>query len=283
MSVFIDQIVTALIYLIAVFAVFIFGKWLYDRLQSKFDLKHELVENDNFAVALAVIGYYLGIIFALGRILSGPSAGWLEDIIDIVFYGIIAIVLLNISGWINDKIILSKFDNTKEIITDKNAGTGAVVCGTYIATGLIIAGALSGQGGDLITGAVFWIVGQIALVIASLVYNAITPFDIHQEIEKDNVAVGVAFAGVIIAIGNVARIGVSGDFISWESNLSFFAVEVAFGLLMLPVVRLVTDKLLLPGQKLTDELVNQENPNIGAAAIEAFSYIAASMLIGWVI
>ena len=99
----------------------------------------------------------------------------------------------------------------------------------------------------------------------------------------DLVVLGVAFAGVIIAIGNVARIGVSGDFISWESNLSFFAVEVAFGLLMLPVVRLVTDKLLLPGQKLTDELVNQENPNIGAAAIEAFSYIAASMLIGWVI
>lgn len=283
MTIFIDQIITALIYLIAVFAVFILGKWIYDRFQAKFELKHELVENDNFAVALTVIGYYLGIVFSLGGILSGPSSGWLADTIDIVFYGIIAIVLLNLSGFINDKIILSKFDNTKEIITDKNAGTGIVVGATYIATGLIIAGALSGQGGDLVTGAVFWIVGQLALIIAALVYNFITPFDIHDEIEKDNVAVGIAFAGVIIAIGNIARIGVSGDFVSWQSNLSFFAVEVVFGLIMLPIVRLVTDHLLLPGQKLTDELVNQEQANIGAGSIEAFSYVAASMLIGWVI
>lgn len=278
-----DQIVTALIYLISVFAVFLVGKWLYDRINSSFDLKYELVENDNFAVSLAVIGYYLGIILALGGILAGPSAGWLEDVFDIVFYGLIATVLLNLSGFINDKIILAKFDNTKEIITDKNAGTGIVVGATYIATGLIIAGALSGQGGDLITGAVFWILGQAALVIAGLVYNFITPFDIHAEIEKDNVAVGVAFAGVIIAIGIIAGTGVSGDFISWQDNLSFFGTEVLFGLIMLPIIRLVTDKLLLPGQKLTDELVNQENPNVGAGAIEAFSYIAAAMLISWVI
>ncbi|MFQ5633598.1 MAG: DUF350 domain-containing protein, partial [bacterium] len=174
-------------------------------------------------------------------------------------------------------------DNTKEIITDKNAGTGIVVSATYIATGLIIAGALSGEGGDLITGAVFWILGQTALVIAGLVYNFITPFDIHNEIEKDNVAVGVAFAGVIIAIGVIAGTAVGGDFVSWQENLSFFGTEVLFGLIMLPVIRIVTDKLLLPGQKLTDELVNQEHPNIGAGAIEAFSYIAAAMLIGWVI
>jgi uncharacterized membrane protein YjfL (UPF0719 family) len=278
-----DQIITALIYLVAVFAVFLAGKWLYDRIHSSFDLKHELVENDNFAVSLAVIGYYLGIIFALGGILAGPSAGWLDDVLDIVFYGLIATVLLNLSGFINDKIILAKFDNTKEIITDKNAGTGIVVGATYIATGLIIAGALSGEGGDLITGAVFWILGQAALVIAGLVYNFITPFDIHDEIEKDNVAVGVAFAGVIIAIGVIAGTGVSGDFISWQDNLSFFGAEVLFGLITLPIIRLVTDKLLLPGQKLTDELVNQEKPNVGAGAIEAFSYIAASMLISWVI
>lgn len=278
-----DQIITALIYLIAVFAIFLFGKGVYDRLHRRFDLKYELVENDNLAVALAVAGYYAGIILALGGILSGPSAGWLDDVLDIVFFGVVAIVLLNISGWLNDKIILSQFDNTKEIIDDKNAGTGIIVAAQYIATGLIIAGALSGEGGDLITGTVFWILGQLALIVAGLVYNWITPFDIHAEIEKDNVAVGVAFAGVLIAVGLVAGTGVSGDFVSWRDNLSFFTGEVVFGLLMLPMIRLVTDKLLLPGRRLTDELVHQERANIGAGAIEAFSYIAAAMLISWVI
>jgi len=50
---------------------------------------------------------------------------------------------------------------------------------------------------------------------------------------------------------------------------------------MLPVARVLTDKILLPGQKLTDELVNQEKPNIGAGIIEAFAYIGGSVLITW--
>jgi len=279
----IDQVVSALIYLVSIFILFLIGKWVYDRLNRRFVLRVELFERDNVALGLAVVGYYLGLVFAIGGVLVGPSAGIIEDLIDIFFYGIIAIVLLNLSNFINDKIILYKFDNVKEIIEDRNAGTGVVVAANHIAIGLIIAGAITGEGGDLITAAVFWILGQLVLIVAGFVYNRITPYDVHNEIEKDNVAVGVAFAGMIIAIGNVIRIGLSGDFISWTDNLSKFFGFVIFGLILLPLLRFVTDKLLLPGVKLTDELVHQEKPNIGAGAIEAFSYIAASFFLGWVI
>lgn len=279
----IDQIVSALVYLISVFILFLIGKWVYDKLNPRFVLRVQLVEKDNVAVALAVVGYYLGLVFAVGGILEGPSAGILEDLIDIFFYGIVAIVLLNLSGFINDKIILYKFDNVKEIIEDRNAGTGVVLGANYIAIGLIVSGAISGEGGDLVTAAAFWILGQVVLIIAGFLYNLITPFDVHSEIEKDNVAVGVSFAGMFIAIGNVIRIGLSGDFVSWQYNLLQLFGFVVFGLILLPVLRWVTDKMLLPGVKLTDELVNQETPNIGAAAIEAIAYIAASFLIGWVL
>jgi hypothetical protein len=33
--------------------------------------------------------------------------------------------------------------------------------------------------------------------------------------------------------------------------------------------------------KISDEIVNQEIPNLGAGLIEAFAYIAASFLIAW--
>jgi hypothetical protein len=46
-------------------------------------------------------------------------------------------------------------------------------------------------------------------------------------------------------------------------------------------MRLVTDKILLPGERLTDEIVNQEKPNVGAALVEAFAYIGGSVLITW--
>lgn len=278
----IDQVVTAIIYLVSVFILFLIGKFVYDKINSKFVLQVELLEKDNFAVAIAVIGYYLGLVFALGGILSGPATYWVNDLIDIFFYGIIAIILLNLSAFINDKIILYKFDNTKEIVQDRNVGTGAIEAGNHIAVGLIIYGAISGEG-DLVTASVFWILGQLVLIVASFIYNLITPFDVHAEIEKDNAAVGVAFAGMLIAIGNVIRIGIAGDFVSWSVNLGQFAGFVVFGLIMLPVVRYATDKLLLPGERLTKELVQQETPNVGAGAIEAFSYIAASFLLGWVV
>lgn len=279
----IDQVVTALIYLVAVFFVFFVGKWVYDRFTPHFVLREELLERDNFALALAVAGYYLGLVFAIGGTLLGPSAGWVDDLIDILFYGLASVLLLNLSRFINDKIILYKFDNEKEIIQDRNVGTGVIEAGNHIAAGLIVYGAISGEGGDLITAAVFWILGQAILVVASFIYNLITPFDIHAEIEKDNVAVGVAFAGALVAIGNVIRIGLEGDFVSWAVNLGQFAGFVVFGLILLPAIRLVTDKVLLPGERLTSELVGQEVPNVGAGAIEALSYIAASFLLGWVV
>ena len=278
-----DQTISGLIYLIAVFILFWLGKVVYGITNPRINLRDELVKKDNLAMALAVIGYYFGLIIALGGVLSSESAGLFIDLFEIFFYGIISIVLMNFSIKINDKIILSKFDNIKEIIDDQNAGTGVVEAANHIAVGMIIAGAMSGDYGGWATALTFWILGQAVLIVAGIVYAKILPFDLHAEIEKDNVAVGVAFAGVLIAIGNILRIGSTGDFISWQQNLTTFFGFVIFGLVLLPVLRFLTDKVLLPGEKLTDELVNQTKPNIGAGAVEAFAYIGASFLIGWVI
>jgi uncharacterized membrane protein YjfL (UPF0719 family) len=278
-----DQIIHGLFYLVSIFIIFIIGKFVYDKLNPRFKLKEELISKDNFAVALTIIGYYLGLVFVIGGTLIGPSSGLVEDIIDIFFYGILAIILLNIAGILVDKIILYKFDNVKEIIDDQNAGTGIIEAANYIANGLILYGAISGEGGDLVTALSFWLLGQVVLIVICMFYNLITPFDVHEHIEKDNVAVGVAFAGVVIAFGNIIRIGLEGDFISWQQNLTEFFGFIIFGIILLPLLRLATDKILLPGRKLTDELINQEKPNVGAGVIEAFSYIAASFIIGWII
>ena len=42
----------------------------------------------------------------------------------------------------------------------------------------------------------------------------------------------------------------------------------------------MTDWLLVPGVTLEQELVRQAKPNVGAGLLEAFSYVAASFLIG---
>ena len=70
-----DQVLSALVYLLAVFALFFIGKVVYDRLHRQFNLSDELVKKDNFALALAGVGYYLGLGIALGGVLEGESSG----------------------------------------------------------------------------------------------------------------------------------------------------------------------------------------------------------------
>jgi len=275
----VEQIGTGFIYLAVVLGLLVLGKWLYDVLHRRFVLRTELVEKDNLAVALAVSGYYLGLVIVLGGVVSGPASfSVIDDVIGLVIFGVLGTVLLNLSAWVNDAVVFSKFDNEREIVEDRNAGMGAVEAGNYVAVGLITAGAMSGEGG-LVPGLVYWFAGLVALIVAGLLYDKMTSYDLHDEIEKDNVAVGVAFAGVLIGFGNIIRLAGEGDFVSWNQSLTEFGYYTVVGLFLLPLVRLFADKVLLPGARLSDELV-KDQPNLGAGVLEAVSYVAASMLIG---
>ena len=275
----VNQILTGFLYLAVVLVLLVIGKWVYDGLHRRFVLRTELIEKDNLAVALAVAGYYLGLVIVLGGVVSGPASfSVVDDVIGLVIFGLLGIVLLNLSAWISDKVVFSRFDNEKEIVEDRNAGMGAVEGGNYVAVGLITAGAMSGEGGVL-PGLVFWVSGLVALIVAGLLYDKITSYDLHDQIEKDNVAVGVAFAGVLVGFGNIIRLAGEGDFVSWNESLTEFGYYTLVGLILLPLIRIFADKVLLPGASLSDELV-KDRPNLGAGFIEAVTYLAASMLIG---
>ena len=274
-----DQILPGFIYLAVVLALLVVGKWVYDALHRSFALRTELIEKDNLAVALAVAGYYLGLVIVLSGVVSGPASfSLLDDVIGLAIFGLLGIVLLNVSAWLNDKVVFSKFAIEREIVEDRNAGVGILEGANYVAVGLITAGAMSGEGG-LASGLAFWIAGLVALIVAGILYDRITSYDLHDEIEKNNIAVATAFAGVLIGFGNVIRLAGEGDFVSWNESLTGFGYYTLVGLVLLPFIRLFADKVLLPGARLSDELV-QEQPNLGAGVIEGVSYLAASMLIG---
>ena len=108
----VEQIGTGFIYLAVVLGLLVLGKWLYDALHRSFVLRTELVEKDNLAVALAVSGYYLGLVIVLGGVVSGPASfSVVDDVIGLVIFGLLGIVLLNLSAWVNDTVVFSKFDN----------------------------------------------------------------------------------------------------------------------------------------------------------------------------
>jgi len=283
-----------ILYLLSAILLFAIGRVVFQAWHKNINFAQELTLKDNFAFAISVSGYYLGLLFAIGGTIQGTSFGIFTDLENILFFGLSAILLLNLSSYINDKLILTKFKIRKEIIRDENAGAGFVEAANYIACGLIVGGAVNGdvhnffpdfvlgyQVSGILTMIAFWILGQAMLIIAARIYNKMISYDLHKEILHKNIAAGIAFGAFFIAMANLFGFGISDDFVGWEEQFSNVFFDVGLGLILLPLVRWMTDLILLPGGKFSAEIAGQEKPNVGAGLIEAVAYIGSSLLITW--
>ncbi|MEO1447979.1 MAG: DUF350 domain-containing protein [Bacteroidota bacterium] len=268
-------------FLILYVVLFFLSKWIKGMFAS-YVLDEQLTEYDNNAVSVSVAGYFIGITAVFVGAMSGPSAGdVVTDLISVASYSLAGILLLNLARIINSRLILYKFNVDKEIIKDQNPGTGVVEAGAYIASGLIIAGAIHGEGGGPLTALVFYIIGQICLILFSLLYARMSPYDVHAEIEKDNTAAGLGFAGALISIGIIVMKGVSGDFTGWAEDLMALGIDIAIIFVYLIVVRLVFDRFVLRNSSLHEEI--SEDQNMGAGLLEMMVAICFSAALFFVL
>ncbi|NET02862.1 MAG: DUF350 domain-containing protein [Sphaerospermopsis sp. SIO1G1] len=269
--------------LIVVFAVFWVGQFVYQKLfRRQLELNLELFVKDNPAVAIALVGYYFGIVIGLGGVLGESAVNWQDKAIDLVTYGATVILLMLAGAWVGEKFILRQFNCQREIIEDRNIGAANVEAGNHIANGLILHSALAGETGGWEVALVCWLIGLATLIIVSSVYPRVTKYDVFAEIEKrNNPAAGLALAGLLIATGNIVRIAFYQDFQGWLVSFPEYVSILLFCLVALVIIRWLADIVLVPGVKISDEIFNQEVPNVGAGLIEAFAYVAASFLIGW--
>ena len=66
-------------------------------------------------------------------------------------------------------------------------------------------------GGFIIEGVVFSIVGLVVLMVGYKVFDVATPYDLNRQIaEENNVAAGVAVAGVLVSLGIIVAAAMGG-------------------------------------------------------------------------
>ena len=267
---------TAFAYLLVVFIVLWFGKLIND-LFTSYSIDDELTNKDNKALAVSYVGYLMAQGIIILGVLQGPDASsLLIDLGLIVVWSLIGILLLNLSRLVNDKLIFSAFSNKKEIIDDRNIGTGAVQFGSYIGTAFvleaIIAGESQGLLPDLFGTVIFFIVGQLGFIVFSIIYQKITKYDLHGEIEKDNAAAGVSFGATLVAIGILMS-----HSIMITNSIPAFFVWFINGMVLIVLSRFIVDKIILPKHKLDDEICRDRN--WGVALIEGGTAIIIALLI----
>ena len=282
-----------LVYVVLGVVVVLLAKLVRDLITSHQE-DEEVVQKQNLAEALRLAGYLFGVVLVFVGAVYQPTylavvdagfgfdAEFGIDVLRVFLYSLAGIVALNLVRVAMDRLVLYKFQVEKEIIEDRNVGTGASEFGINVATGLMIAGALSGTGGggevfEALSFLAFFVLGLIVLVLFALFYEITTSFDIHDEIERDNAAVGVAFGGNLIAIGLVMLKALSGDFAGWGQSITEFVVFAVVGFVLLFALRKVVDFLVLPRVKVAEEMAAQRN--VGVAFIEAGVVISCSLIL----
>ncbi len=281
---------------------------------ARYDVNHQLTEADNPAVGPAVFGYLAGVTIVLAGLLGTEGAA-LDDPIGIAWdlgelsgWGLLAIVLLKLSGWLNDKLILRGFENQKELIDDRNLGVGATLCGSYIASGLVLAGALTGIVSpdvlpeeatradrlthELMSALAFFALGQLALIVFGVLYRVMQPTDVLKAIEEDyvapdgtahggNAAAGISLGGNLAALGLVLFGAARADFVGWSDNLITFGISTGIGIVLLIGWRSFVDHVMLGKADLAKEIYEDRNPN--AALLETASVLGMAMVLVFVL
>lgn len=272
--------VDALVFLALCVLLVWLGKLVFGLFHPWARVDREVTARDNVAFAIPLGGYYLGILIVVGAPLSSPSRGSLPwDAVLVAGWGILAVLLLNVASVASRRVLFRGLDLGREVQRGHMA-TGVVLAGSHVANALLILGALSDEGGLLPAG-VFWIYAQVLLEGAAVAFFRVVRYDVVDELARDNRAVAFVVAGVLVAMGNVLRMSVTGPFEGWAAGFSATTAYAAAGLALLFVARWLTDWLLLPGVTFRDEVVEQSVPNVGVGYLEAIFYVGASLLVGW--
>ncbi len=256
---------------------------------TRYGLEEEIVAKGNVAVALRLSGYLLGVILVfLGAVyqpLGSADAGYGGLGFDRAFglealwvflYSLTGIVALNLMRVVTDRLVLYRFELEREIIQDQNVGAAATEFGVNVASGLVIAGAIAGQGGPL-NALAFFGLGLCILILFALFYEWTTPFNIHDEIERDNPAVGIALGGNLVAIGLVIFKATFGDFVGWQQGILEVVVYSVVGFALLYVLRLAVDLVMLPRTRVSQQVA--EGRNVGVAFVETTVVISSALIL----
>jgi uncharacterized membrane protein YjfL (UPF0719 family) len=250
------------------------GILLFD-VRTKFDENHLVIEESNLAVALRKGAILLGLGIGLSSSLVGPVEHLWNDTLAVAIHGAVILVCLFVAGWINDKFLLIGVKNDKEIEAG-NSAVGFFEIGSYLATGMILKESFGGDNDSIWNALIFFLEGQLFLVIFFKLYELVTPFNLVELVKDKNDAAGVAVGAMLTSLGFILSASIGGPFTGLLDDVIAIAIGAVQGIILLLIIRLVAAKLFLPKASLKDEIQRDRN---AAAVVQMDGFIITAALI----
>ncbi|MBF0622134.1 MAG: DUF350 domain-containing protein [Magnetococcales bacterium] len=285
----VSTILYSLCYFIAALILLFIARFIYD-LATPYAIRDQLTTNSSTAVGIVLAGYLGGFISVIAGVFTGGPAPeppsvfrFIHELPSVLLYASMGMAALVIAGWVNDKFILHRFSITRELIDHSNIGVANVLAGSFVGSGLIIAGGISGSFSAASFGLAF-VLGQVGLVAFSMVYRRLTKHDEMGQLSKyKNSAVGIAWSGNLVAYSLILSTGLARmnpfgteSLLNQMQIFSFYALS---GIILLPLARELVDRFFIPGMRLRDQIVGQQN--VGVGLIKATLAISVAIMIVW--
>lgn len=238
--------------------------------------------------AVVRAGYLLGLALAVGAAVEGAfgerrgSAGLVWTL---AFAGAAA-VLLYVLPRISSAGLLGTAG--RRGATEHNLAAAIALSGNRIAVGVVLSHCFYGaDAATFFTSLGFVAVAFLALLVMQWLYVRLTHYSDAQEIQGENAAAALCFAGVTVAFSIIVGNAVWGEFMGWRASLVRFGVALLLGLGLYPVRQLVVKGVLLGirptvrGGELDRAIAQDRDVTIGA--VEGLAYIAAALLLTGVV
>lgn len=247
-------------YMVIAYA-FIYGNTLAMNrysLSRGLDVIDAIEEQSNLAVALRRSGLILGLMIGMYGVIAGPSYGFITDLMLVAGYGALVSALFLGARIFNDFVILGHMSNTDEV-KNGNVAVGWIEAGGFVATGIIAMSSMMGEGGGWTTALGFFAIGQILLLLVTVLYEVITPWSVREEVRKGNPAAGLKVGGLLVAVAVAIHGAIAIDFISWPFNLSVLVIEGSVAVILMMAISLGVDRIFLKRTDIQTEIVRDQN------------------------
>jgi len=245
--------------------------WLTGKIEG-YDPVKEMLFRDNPALGVRYALFTVAVVFALLGIFDrseGDSGAWL-----FVQHAFLAVLLIYLSRYFNDWLILYHFNNNREVVQEKNVAVALVEGATYMASAYVIAGSFYDWENGLLLALVWFFVGQLLLIVLAALYR-VAGQAVDAALDEKNLAVSISLSSFLLSGGMVCGAVISGPSQGWRHDILIVAVYLTSWLLLMLIAHLVSDRLVLRSSRLGDEVVEQRN--IAAALFKAVIFLALTL------
>jgi len=246
--------------------------------------KEELEENDRNAFGIA----FAGGIFALAIALTGAASGefghsLINEATNMLGYGIVALVLIKVGLFIQDKLIFTQVAIQKEI-ANGNTAAAFMDLGNSIAVALLIRSAMIWVEGTglqtLLVVLIVFVLSQVLLMLATMYRKVLFAKRNAGKSFQDAIAAGNTALAIryIAYLSGVAMVFTSATgFVTFKGeamveSLIGWTVIAAILAILYSLIVIIARKVIIAGLNIAEQV--DQKGNVEVAAVEGAIYIA---------